>query len=163
MPVYPGALISLLHSKSLRGWHILVCGVNIPACLRVSPLTFLWARIPARQPRFVKRWSHRVRKDPFMLFGGIVAAPSTRGYCFVSLEAQMSYKGLGHSVRHRSAVFGVIAILTIVAAGREKILYGFAGDEDGEYADTGLVIDSAGNIYGTTITAHDSRQQGAKK
>ena len=86
-----------------------------------------------------------------MLFGGIVAPLRHTGYCFVSLEAQMSYKGLGHSVRHRSAVFGVIAILTIVAAGREKILYSFAGDEDGEYADTGLVIDSAGNIYGTTI------------
>jgi uncharacterized repeat protein (TIGR03803 family) len=63
----------------------------------------------------------------------------------------MSGKPFGHSVRHMSVVFAVTAILTTAALGRERILYSFAGDEDGEYADTGLVIDSAGNLYGTTI------------
>jgi len=63
----------------------------------------------------------------------------------------MSSKPFRHSVRHMSVVFAVTAILTTAALGRERILYSFAGDEDGEYADTGLVIDSAGNLYGTTI------------
>lgn len=63
----------------------------------------------------------------------------------------MANKGLGHSIRHAPGVFVMIAILTIAASAGETILYSFAGDEDGEYADTGLVIDRAGNIYGTTI------------
>src|SRR5215469_835543 len=63
----------------------------------------------------------------------------------------MPNKWFKHSIRHMSAVFVVIVILATAAVGREKILYSFRGDEDGEYADTGLVIDGAGNIYGTTI------------
>jgi uncharacterized repeat protein (TIGR03803 family) len=52
----------------------------------------------------------------------------------------------------------VIALLATAAAATENILYNFAGDEDGEYADTGVVLDSAGNIYGVTIEggAHSS-------
>ena len=63
----------------------------------------------------------------------------------------MLHKRFRRSVRHVSAVFVVIAIVTTAAVGGEKVFYRFAGDEGGEYADTGLVIDSAGNIYGTTI------------
>ena len=32
-----------------------------------------------------------------------------------------------------------------------KILYSFAGGADGEYLDTELARDSAGNLYGTTV------------
>jgi uncharacterized repeat protein (TIGR03803 family) len=31
------------------------------------------------------------------------------------------------------------------------VIYSFAGEEDGEYSDTDLEIDGAGNIYGTTV------------
>jgi hypothetical protein len=31
------------------------------------------------------------------------------------------------------------------------VTYSFAGDEDGEYADTDLAIDKTGNLYGTTV------------
>lgn len=63
-----------------------------------------------------------------------------------------------HYLRLVFAVFGVIGILTVAALAQEKILYSFTGDQQGEYADTGLVLDSAGNIYGTTIEggAHGS-------
>lgn len=37
------------------------------------------------------------------------------------------------------------------AAGPNKILYSFAGGADGEYTDTELAIDSAGNLYGTSV------------
>jgi uncharacterized repeat protein (TIGR03803 family) len=44
------------------------------------------------------------------------------------------------------------ALLTVAVAGSsERILYSFAGGSDGEYADTELVRDSAGNLYGTTV------------
>jgi uncharacterized repeat protein (TIGR03803 family) len=37
------------------------------------------------------------------------------------------------------------------AASTEQVIYSFAGDADGEYTDSDLVLDSAGNIYGTTV------------
>lgn len=37
------------------------------------------------------------------------------------------------------------------AAGPNKLLYSFAGGADGEYTDTELAIDSAGNLYGTSV------------
>jgi uncharacterized repeat protein (TIGR03803 family) len=35
------------------------------------------------------------------------------------------------------------------------VIYSFAGDEDGEYADTDLETDNAENIYGTTVLGGD--------
>ncbi|MBA3914921.1 MAG: hypothetical protein H0X25_13955 [Acidobacteriales bacterium] len=40
-------------------------------------------------------------------------------------------------------------------AASTKVIYSFAGDEDGEYPDTDLVLDKAGNIYGTTVLGGD--------
>jgi len=36
-----------------------------------------------------------------------------------------------------------------------NVIYSFAGDADGEYADTDLETDSTGNIYGTTVLGGD--------
>ena len=35
------------------------------------------------------------------------------------------------------------------------VIYSFAGDEDGEYADTDLALDKAANLYGTTVLEGD--------
>jgi uncharacterized repeat protein (TIGR03803 family) len=55
-------------------------------------------------------------------------------------------------------IFRLVAVWTIVVlmvlpalAQSAKVIYSFAGDEDGEYPDTDLVLDGAGNIYGTTV------------
>src|SRR3984893_2645256 len=50
-------------------------------------------------------------------------------------------------------VYGAIAMLVSVAWGASpiQVIYGFAGSADGEYTDTDLVTDSAGNIYGTSV------------
>jgi len=37
------------------------------------------------------------------------------------------------------------------AASTAKLIYSFAGNGDGEYTDTELVADSAGNLYGTSV------------
>jgi uncharacterized repeat protein (TIGR03803 family) len=37
------------------------------------------------------------------------------------------------------------------AASRTKLIYSFAGNADGEYTDTELVMDPAGNLYGTSV------------
>jgi hypothetical protein len=59
-------------------------------------------------------------------------------------------------------VFFVALVLTCVGLGlpttgfaATNVIYSFAGDEDGEYADTDLAIDKAGNLYGTTVLGGD--------
>ena len=44
-------------------------------------------------------------------------------------------------------------VLTLMGAGSAgtKIIYSFGGDTDGEYIDSDLVMDSSGNIYGTSV------------
>jgi uncharacterized repeat protein (TIGR03803 family) len=49
------------------------------------------------------------------------------------------------------ALFAAIALSSTASAATTKVIYSFAGDEDGEYADTDLAIDGAGNLYGTTV------------
>src|SRR5262252_7489264 len=50
-------------------------------------------------------------------------------------------------------VCAAIALLGTAAwaANTTKLIYSFAGDADGEYTDTELVRDSAGNLYGTSV------------
>jgi uncharacterized repeat protein (TIGR03803 family) len=53
---------------------------------------------------------------------------------------------------------GILAsALLLLAATLAKtgVIYSFAGDEDGEYPDTDLVMDAAGNLFGTTVSGGD--------
>src|SRR6201993_5101126 len=43
----------------------------------------------------------------------------------------------------------------VIPAETINVIYSLAGDQDGEYADTDLETDSAGNIYGTTVLGGD--------
>jgi uncharacterized repeat protein (TIGR03803 family) len=51
------------------------------------------------------------------------------------------------------AAFATAALLVSAAhaASTTKVIYSFAGGNDGEYTDTDLVMDQAGNIYGTSV------------
>ncbi len=46
--------------------------------------------------------------------------------------------------------YGSGTVFKIAANGVEKVLYSFTGGSDGLFPDTGLIMDSAGNLYGTT-------------
>jgi uncharacterized repeat protein (TIGR03803 family) len=49
-------------------------------------------------------------------------------------------------------ISAAVAILTCaVWAASPQIIYNFAGDNDGEYIDSDLVVDGAGNLYGTSV------------
>src|SRR5450432_1357385 len=55
-----------------------------------------------------------------------------------------------------AAVFSLFAAVLILGIGASMasttaVIYSFAGDEDGEYADTDVAIDLAGNLYGSTV------------
>ena len=46
----------------------------------------------------------------------------------------------------------VVLLASVAFAGTAPVLYSFAGDDDGEYIDSDLVVDNAGNIYGTSVS-----------
>ena len=58
--------------------------------------------------------------------------------------------------------FGILACLaafaspiTTARAGTTSVIYSFEGGADGEYADTDLVRDASGNLFGTTVQGGD--------
>lgn len=46
---------------------------------------------------------------------------------------------------------GLMLLCGAAWASSTQVIYNFGGDADGEYVDTDLVLDSAGNIYGTSV------------
>jgi uncharacterized repeat protein (TIGR03803 family) len=69
-----------------------------------------------------------------------------------SAQKRFSHSRFSQFILAILAVFAAVAILTSAAsASSTKVIYSFAGGNDGEYLDTDLVMDSAGNIYGTTV------------
>lgn len=64
----------------------------------------------------------------------------------------MGSKRFAHSVSRVLTISAAVAILASSAwAAVPQIIYNFAGDNDGEYIDSDLVIDGAGNLYGTSV------------
>lgn len=60
-----------------------------------------------------------------------------------------------HSVSRVLSVLAVMAVLMgTVSAGPPQVIHSF-DEEGGEYPDSDLVMDGAGNIYGTTVTGGD--------
>lgn len=58
-----------------------------------------------------------------------------------------------------TGVLAAVALFAMIvaagAASTTKVLYSFAGDEDGEYPSTELVVDANGNIYGSSVLGGD--------
>jgi len=64
----------------------------------------------------------------------------------------MGSKRFAQSVTRAITTSAALAILASAAwAAVPQIIYNFAGDTDGEYIDSDLVIDGAGNLYGTSV------------
>ena len=66
----------------------------------------------------------------------------------------MRKKQVRHSApRARIAVTLLLMVILVSAASASttRVIYSFAGGNDGAYADTDLVADSAGNLYGTSV------------
>ena len=68
------------------------------------------------------------------------------------MESQKSL----HSMRRILTTSAAVVILMSAAwAATPQVIYSFGGDADGEYTDTDLVVDSAGNLYGTSVQGGD--------
>ncbi len=65
----------------------------------------------------------------------------------------MGTRGYARFMKAILALSATVAVLATAAlgAGTPKVIYSFAGENDGEYTDTDLVIDGAGNLYGTSV------------
>lgn len=65
----------------------------------------------------------------------------------------MGSRRVAHSIGGVVVIFAAatLAAGSARAASTTQVIYSFNGGNDGEYADTDLVMDSAGNIYGTTV------------
>jgi uncharacterized repeat protein (TIGR03803 family) len=68
------------------------------------------------------------------------------------------------SMRHKDGVRALVSTVTVLvmfgalaasASAGTRVIYSFGGDADGEYIDSDLVMDSAGNIYGTSVLGGD--------
>jgi uncharacterized repeat protein (TIGR03803 family) len=57
--------------------------------------------------------------------------------------------------RFLAMVAPIMMFIGAASASSTQVIYSFAGAKDGEYLDTDLVMDSAGNIYGTTVQGGD--------
>jgi uncharacterized repeat protein (TIGR03803 family) len=66
---------------------------------------------------------------------------------------------LRDSLRLRTAALAILAATALTSstswASSTNVIYSFGGGTDGEYTDTDLVLDSAGNIYGTSVLGGD--------
>src|SRR4029077_1377633 len=64
----------------------------------------------------------------------------------------MGSRGFSHSMIKVLTISAVVVTLACGArAAAPQIIYMFAGGNDGEYVDSDLVIDGAGNLYGTSV------------
>lgn len=64
----------------------------------------------------------------------------------------MENRRVSHSVSRILVIATAITLATAAwAASTTKVIYSFTGDTDGEYADTELARDTAGNLYGSTV------------
>jgi uncharacterized repeat protein (TIGR03803 family) len=67
-------------------------------------------------------------------------------------NSNASHFGRSHLISRAVTILAIAALtLSAASASNPEVLYSFAGGSDGEYLDTDLVIDSAGNLYGTTV------------
>src|SRR6476659_9366410 len=82
-------------------------------------------------------------------------------FCYRQFMTTTSNRNLGLTrslVRKTRRFFGWIAGAAIVfliaftaTAATNEVIYSFAGGADGEYLDTDVAIDAAGNLYGTSV------------
>ena len=60
-------------------------------------------------------------------------------------------KGNSYGATIAGGAYGFGAVYRVTPAGVESVLYSFTGGSDGGYPNSNLVLDTAGNLYGTTL------------
>jgi uncharacterized repeat protein (TIGR03803 family) len=92
-------------------------------------------------------------------FGGAFAAGITQLYAFQGAPDDGCLPNAGlvsdsagnlYGVTPQCGAFGWGAVFKLAPNGAETILHSFTGGSDGGYPPTALIIDAAGNLYGTT-------------
>src|SRR2546427_11556991 len=83
--------------------------------------------------------------------------PGARDVPGPGMEGNMRSKPSSYLTTAVLAIFALAMVLVhgAGAASTTKVVYSFAGDEDGEYPDTELVMDHSGNLYGSSVLGGD--------
>jgi uncharacterized repeat protein (TIGR03803 family) len=68
---------------------------------------------------------------------------------------QKSWESLLYFIRTIALIIPALLLAVAASATSTQLIYSFAGGNDGEYLDTDLVIDSAGNLYGSSVQGGD--------
>ncbi len=69
---------------------------------------------------------------------------------FPSAELLMDAAGNRYSTTSDGGIFGFGTVFKLDPSGNETVPYSFKGGSDGAFPSAGLVMDAAGNLYGTT-------------
>jgi uncharacterized repeat protein (TIGR03803 family) len=70
-------------------------------------------------------------------------------------ENLLNVNGTLYGTTDNGGAYGYGAIFRLNSSGKDTVLYSFTGGTDGEYPNSGLVLDSKGNFYGTTQNGGD--------
>ena len=67
-------------------------------------------------------------------------------------ESSLAFDSAGnlYGTSYNGGAHNLGVVFKVSAAGVESVLHSFAGGEDGSYPSSGVVVDAAGNLYGTT-------------
>ncbi|MGO9648713.1 MAG: choice-of-anchor tandem repeat GloVer-containing protein [Terriglobales bacterium] len=117
-----------------------------------------------------------IRWATILLFVVVVYASPARAvtervlYAFTGLDGSVPSGGLVideagnlYGTTEYGGTFGNGSVFELTPSGgvwTEKVLYSFIGPSDGENPTSGLVFDSAGSLYGTTMNGGDPESQG---
>ena len=64
-------------------------------------------------------------------------------------------KGNLYGTTYFGGVSGAGTVFRLSKTGKQKVLHSFSGGKDGGYPVAGVIIDAAGNLYGTTLQGGD--------
>jgi uncharacterized repeat protein (TIGR03803 family) len=74
------------------------------------------------------------------------------------LDAAGNFYGTTMGGGREGCTFGCGTVFKLDKTGKETVLYSFKGGSDGEYPEAGLILDAAGNFYGTTTGGGRERE-----
>jgi uncharacterized repeat protein (TIGR03803 family) len=72
-----------------------------------------------------------------------------------SIRGSAGGRNLVHLVGGFVALVALVLCAGAVRAGTTEVIYSFTGDDGGEYCDTDVAVDAAGNLYGTSVLGGD--------
>ena len=121
------------------------------AAIAVAMLLTLGAGLPAQAQTFTLLHTFTGAPDAAYPSAGFVQ--DAAGNLYGTTQLGGSTSGVCANITGFNNLNGCGTVFKVDTNGAESVLYRFTGATDGEFPASGLVIDAAGNLYGTTAAA----------